>query len=285
MSCYLCGSDKSTLRNGQVRDNPKALINQCSQCGLVFLTQISLGESLDDFYRESGMHSENLFSIEQWLLDTKQDDNRRFNSFKVQITNKSVLDFGCGAGGFLLQAKDVAKSVAGIELEKRLSKHFLQNGLEVVGDINDFAPTRKFDIITAFHVVEHLPDPRFILKNLLKYLAPDGKIIIEVPNAQDALLTLYENEPFSKFTYWSCHLYLFNASNLDQLVQQVGMRISSLEHKQRYPLSNHLFWLARGQPGGDKVWHFLDSPELRSSYENVLAKIGKTDTIVATLTP
>ncbi|MBF0380655.1 MAG: class I SAM-dependent methyltransferase [Magnetococcales bacterium] len=284
MACYICGCKKSTIRDGQVRDNPNAVINQCDYCGLVFLTDISLGESVDDFYRNSGMHDDNIFSIEQWLQETKQDDARRFNSFKEQIIDKSILDFGCGAGGFLLQAKDVAKSLAGIELEKRLSGHFLQNGLEVTGDINDFARTRKFDIITAFHVLEHLPDPRFMLKEFAKYLAEDGKIIIEVPNADDALLTLYENEPFSKFTYWSCHLYLFNAANLGQLVEQVGMHISSMEHKQRYPLSNHLFWLAKGKPGGDKDWHFLDSPQLRSSYENALAKIGKTDTIIATLT-
>ena len=54
----------------------------------------------------------------------------------------------------------------------------------------------KFNLITAFHVVEHLKDPISVLRQLAELLEENGKLVIEVPNSEDALLTLYESEVF-----------------------------------------------------------------------------------------
>jgi 2-polyprenyl-3-methyl-5-hydroxy-6-metoxy-1,4-benzoquinol methylase len=62
---------------------------------------------------------------------------------------------------------------------------------------------KKFHSITAFHVIEHLKNLKEILKNLTERLHEDGEIIIEVPNSDDALLTLYDSNDFQNFTYWS----------------------------------------------------------------------------------
>ena len=75
-------------------------------------------------------------------------------------------------------------------------------------------------------------------------------MIIEVPNSSDALLTLYENEPFQNFTYWSQHLFLFNEKTMTELVKKAGLKLNWIKHVQRYPLSNNLYWLAKGEPGG-----------------------------------
>ena len=134
-----------------------------------------------------------------------------------------------------------------------------------------------------FHVLEHIPDPKSILGELSEILAGDGQIIIEVPNADDALLTLYHNEPFSRFTYWSCHLFLNTAKTLEMLVCQCNLKVNYIKQVQRYPLSNHLYWLANGRPGGHQKWHFLDSPEMHAAYTKQLAAIGKCDTILASI--
>ena len=284
MTCYLCGSGQCTRRKGQVRDNKNANINQCDTCGLVFLTGVKR-EDVEVFYQDGGMHgcAEKAVPVDRWLREAAHDDIRRFNNLREQITNKSVLDFGCGTGGFLQNARDVAESVTGVELEERLRPHFQSTQLEVCADVGSLDTKRTFDVITAFHVIEHLPDPRHILELLKGRLTPGGQIIVEVPSADDALLTLYENEPFSRFTYWSCHLYLFNASTLDRLARQAGLRVVYVKYIQRYPLSNHLHWLATGKPGGHKIWGFLDSSDLSIAYENSLARIGRTDTILASL--
>ena len=244
-----------------------------------------VNQKLAVFYQEGGMHggAESPISVDRWLQETAYDDSRRFESFREQIVNKNLLDFGCGAGGFLLRAREIAESVAGVELEKRLAPHFETNALSVCADINHFPSERKFDVLTAFHVVEYLPDPRHILEKFKKHLASTGKIVIEVPSANDALLTLYKSDPLSRFTYWSYHLYLFNAHTLSLLAKQAGLRVTYIKHIQRYPLSNHLYWLSRGKPGGHDHWTFLDSPVLDAAYENTLARIGKTDTLIACL--
>ena len=138
-------------------------------------------------------------------------------------------------------------------------------------------------MITAFHVVEHLQNPRGIISNLGKLLKPKGRLIVEVPSADDALLTLYDCDAFQRFTYWSQHLFLFNASTLTLLAEQAGLKVIAVQHYQRYPLSNHIYWLSQGKPGGHQRWSFMDTPELRQAYTNMLASMGRTDTLVAHL--
>lgn len=280
VKCYLCGGAEHCIRPGSVRDDKSLDILECSSCGLVFLSRTEIPEG---FYQKSGMHNGELPPIEQWLHDTERDDERRFSSLNEAITNKDVLDFGCGAGGYLLKASAKAKKVMGVELETRLQPHFKANGLEVVEGIDELPPEQRFDLITAFHVIEHLEDPAVMIKDLSLKLNKGGKIIIELPSSADALLTLYNNEPFSNFTYWSCHLYLFNASNLAMLTKKAGLKLDYVKHIQRYPLSNHLYWLAKGKPGGHQVWSFLDSCQLNEAYEARLAALGITDTLIACL--
>ena len=189
-----------------------------------------------------------------------------------------MLDFGCGAGGFLLKSQSVAAEVVGIELESRVRDYWA--GRLPLYESVVAAPRRKYDLITAFHVVEHLIDPKVMLQQLSSSLSGGGRLIVEVPSSEDALLTLFDNGPFQHFTYWSQHLYLFNAETLRKLAEQAGLRVLSIQQFQRYPLSNHLHWLSMGVSGGHKKWGFLDSPELNSAYANALAAIGKCDTLI-----
>ncbi len=231
------------------------------------------------------MHGQEPLPVEEWLRETVKDDERRFAFFNDAITSRDLLDFGCGAGGFLIRAKERVRSAIGIELEARLQQHFKANGLEVVQRIEELPTSRRFDVITAFHVIEHLQDPAATLSELAARCRLDGKILVEIPSSSDALLTLYENTPFTEFTYWSCHLYLFNATNLTNLAKKAGLRLDYVKHVQRHPISNHLYWLAKGKPGGHKTWNFLDSKDLDRAYEASLAAIGKTDTIIACFSP
>lgn len=281
MKCYLCDSTNHKKREGKVRDNSKLDILECDDCGLVFLS--SLDHMNKEFYEESNMSVN--FTIDEWLKETFHDDERRFEFIKPMIANKDIADFGSGAGGYLLKAKGIANSIKGIELDKKIKQHYADNGIELVRDIEDIKDS-SLDVITAFHVVEHLSEPIDILEMLIKKLKIDGKLIIEVPNSNDALLTIYNNKAFSEFTYWSPHLFLYNSHTLELLFKKInGVKIDFIKYIQRYPLSNHLYWLSKDKPAGHKHWgDFIDSSELSKAYESQLASIGATDTIIMQLT-
>ncbi|TGL77321.1 class I SAM-dependent methyltransferase [Leptospira jelokensis] len=230
------------------------------------------------------MHGESLPEISEWLKETEKDDERRFQFLKEKMVNRKVLDFGCGVGGFLLKAKNVATKADGVELETRLQNHFQKNNINVYTSLEELEKKRNtYDLITAFHVIEHISDPASMIINLSKLLTNGGELIIEVPSSSDVLLTLYENKQFSEFTYWSQHLFLFNAKTFETLIRIADLQLNWVKHIQRYPLSNHLYWLAKGKPGGHKVWNHLNSEALDKAYEASLASNGLTDTIIASV--
>ncbi len=276
MQCYLCKSEDHKKRDGSVRDNKKLDILECNNCGLVFLSD---DKHIDNnFYEESKMHKD--FDFSKWRKQTLQDDSRRFEFLKNSISNKTILDFGSGNGGFLNLSKELALDVCGVELEVAVKSYYEKEEIKLIKSLDECK--NKYDLITSFHVIEHLKDPINILGKLKDLLYDDGTIIIEVPNANDALLSIYNSESFSHFTYWSCHLYLFTSFTLELLAKKAGLKVEFIKHIQRYPLSNHLYWLSNNKPGGHEKWgSFIDSSELSNAYENQLASLQATDTIIA----
>ncbi|WP_382354057.1 class I SAM-dependent methyltransferase [Lederbergia graminis] len=275
-SCYLCNSESHKIRHNRVRDSLEIKVLECNQCGLVFLS--SFDHINEQFYEQSGMLNGNV-DLQVYRNNSYQDDLRRANYLQEKITNKSLLDFGCGAGGLLNLLKDKCSKVAGIELDKTLNLIINKEGINCYTQLDEIKD--KFDYITLFHVLEHLPDPLAILEKMKSYLNPNGKILIEIPSSDDALLTLYNSETFADFTYWSCHLFLYNTKTLTDLFGKCGYKINYIKQVQRYPLSNHLYWLSKGKPGGHKEWNFINSSLIESEYESKLAAIGKCDTLLA----
>lgn len=76
-------------------------------------------------------------------------------------------------------------------------------------------------------------------------------------------------------------MFLFNSRTLSGLIRQAGLKLLWLQQVQRYPLSNHLHWLAKGKPGGHQIWAFIDSNPLNQAYADRLAALGHCDTLMA----
>jgi len=174
MPCYLCGSSHATKRSGKVRDSDDIDILECDNCGLVYLSK---QDHLDEqHYENSGMHDGETPDVENWLKETQNDDERRYQFLKDKITNKSVLDFGCGVGGFIDLAKHSAARADGVELERALQPSFKQRGLHVFPQLKEAMQSeRTWDVVTAFHVVEHLSDPAGTIKELSTLLSGGGR--------------------------------------------------------------------------------------------------------------
>jgi len=122
MNCYLCQSPDFTTRKGEVRDAPGMQIVECANCGLVTLS--AMDHIVPGFYENSGMHGDEPTPMDAWLKETEWDDQRRFDMVKAMLPNQRLLDFGCGAAGFLQRATNLAAAVTGIELETRVRDYW-----------------------------------------------------------------------------------------------------------------------------------------------------------------
>jgi 2-polyprenyl-3-methyl-5-hydroxy-6-metoxy-1,4-benzoquinol methylase len=208
------------------------------------------------------------------------DADRRLNDYRKFYAGKKICDVGCGAGHFLIGAKDEAETVCGVELQLNYIERLRASGVACSENIADFPGL--FDSIFIFHALEHFENPLGMLKQLIEKLAPGGKFVIEVPHANDFLISTLKSEKFVEFTLWSQHLILHTRASLRRLLEAAGMRSIMIEGRQRYTLANHLTWLSKGVPGGHKsLLSALDTPELHAAYENSMRKLDTTDTIIA----
>lgn len=271
--CPICGKAGVLIHRG-TRDNPKIDVYKCSVCGTKFLSIIQ-----DYNYEDGFMNQTDHLPIEVIEERVNCEDNiRRFNMVRDLCIGKDVLDFGCGFGGFLKRISEVATDILGVELGKDERNYLRSQKIPCVRTIDE--QNKKWDVITLFHCFEHLSTPKEWLDKLSEYLNTNGKLIIEVPNANDALLELYESQAFADFTYWSAHLFLYTQKSLTMLVEKTNKyRIEFMGQVQRYPITNHLMWLAKGKPGGHKGWGFLDSDELNMAYEEKLKELQMCDTL------
>lgn len=137
MRCYLCRSNNFSERKGEVRDALLMKILECDECGLVTLDSTSHIQS--GFYENSGMHGDEPKPIKEWLKETHWDDQRRFEQLKSFLPNKRILDFGCGAGGFLANARDLAANAVGVELERLVQDYWKASEITILPSIDGAA--------------------------------------------------------------------------------------------------------------------------------------------------
>jgi 2-polyprenyl-3-methyl-5-hydroxy-6-metoxy-1,4-benzoquinol methylase len=208
------------------------------------------------------------------------DDLRRTILFEKYLKNKDILDFGCGRGDFLKNLRNY-KSLSGVELSKDCINYIQKNikKINMSSDINSFK--KKFDVITMFHVLEHIPQQIKTLKILKSKLKKKGKIIIEVPHAEDFLILQDDLKEFKSFTFWSEHLILHTFKSLKVFLLKAGFKNIKIEYYQRYNFLNHLHWFLQRKPYGHYLYKNSISDKLNLSYCKNLKKLGQTDTLIA----
>jgi 2-polyprenyl-3-methyl-5-hydroxy-6-metoxy-1,4-benzoquinol methylase len=139
-----------------------------------------------------------------------------------------MLDVGCGNGRYLTTMRTLGWDVQGVEFSASGVEACLMSGLRVHhGDLASagFADG-SFDLVTARHVIEHIPDPHTFMAELARILRPGGRLVIETPSSA-ALGRQWFN------TYWYAndvprHLLLFSPANLERLGRDHGLSKSGL---------------------------------------------------------
>jgi SAM-dependent methyltransferase len=140
-----------------------------------------------------------------------------------------VLDVGFGGGGFLLAMAQLGWSATGIEFTSDVQLPFDPAGrFEVL--LGRDAATRledeAFDVITLWHVLEHLQDPVRELARLRRALRPEGRLVVAVPNAGGLTARLFKGSWFGATPPW--HLQQFAPRTLSRAINDAGYAVDVL---------------------------------------------------------
>ena len=261
----------------RVRDREDIYSLRCRSTGIIFLSDSK--HAGKEYYSQKTLEPGVVkLGSELRVLPALGDTERRCQLIKTLVTGSKWLDFGCGGGALLSELKDKPKIAVGLDPDSSKSRRINTESVDIYGSLQELPP-QEFDIVTMFHVFEHLADPLGELRALKKFLRSGSRLVIEVPHARDLMLAYGFSSAYKEFALWSEHLILHTKDSIAAFLQESGFRVSAIKRIQRYPLSNHLFWLLRKQPGGHKRWKNLNCKAIEVFYSRLLAALDMTDTL------
>lgn len=214
---------------------------------------------LDKYYESEDYqsHHNQKKTVLNFIYNTvkKRSFKRKESLFQNESSIKSILDIGAGTGDFLEYCKDNKYEVTGTEPSEAARKVAKQKGIDLYQSIDQIAD-RKFDVITMWHVLEHVPNLFECLEQLKEMLKEKGKLIVAVPNFKS-----YDAEYYKE--YWAAydvprHLWHFSQKSIRTLFESVEMEVvnvhplkydsfyvSLLSEKHKTGKSNYLkaFWV------------------------------------------
>ncbi|MBT5908688.1 MAG: class I SAM-dependent methyltransferase [Opitutae bacterium] len=219
IECQISGSNQAYIVSEKDRHG-KPLRNVISQeSGLIFVDPVPF-ENTEEFYKTEyrksykGVHRpkpKHVYRAGKIALE-------RHKRIRSLIGEKAVtLDAGSSSGEFVYLMQKRGHSAEGIEANlpyAEYSRSELQINVSIQ-PFSEFTIEEKFDLITMFHVLEHLEHPVRDLMSLSKTLKPEGHFVIEVPNI------LYPHMAFPH-KWHSGHLFSYTAETLSHLMKQTG---------------------------------------------------------------
>jgi SAM-dependent methyltransferase len=218
--CPLCGGSKSKLFDQRKFLGCQVENRMCAGCGLVFQSPRMTKQELDNFYEAeySQLYRGVKGILPKEVLTQHGRAAASLDCIKTLIPQvRRHLDFGCSTGIQLLDfQKKYGSDMVGVEPDPFRRSFARENGVRVYASLDEFmeVETGRFDLISMFHVLEHLVDPCEYL-NLFRErcLAPDGWLLIEVPN-------LYAHDSFEV-----AHLYSFSHHTLIETIKKAGLKV------------------------------------------------------------
>jgi 2-polyprenyl-3-methyl-5-hydroxy-6-metoxy-1,4-benzoquinol methylase len=153
----------------------------------ILITSPQPGEDEMDRYYESENYISHTDGKKSWFEKAYQavkyfSLKRKLNLSNQLRSNKgNILDIGCGTGDFLVTAKNNGWTVLGIEPNTKAKEIAIKKGIEVLSDTEELTEN-QFDLITLWHVLEHLPELESQLIKYHKLLKPNGSLVAAVPN-------------------------------------------------------------------------------------------------------
>ncbi len=243
---------------------------RCLNCGLSYLNPMPTFEELRQYY---GSDYDIILNrnCQSYLKGSGYIKNQLV-AFEKYVRKGRLLDVGCGTGNFVFRARELGWDAYGVEVSKRHSD-FLRyelrlNVVNTCVEEADFG-SDFFDVVILNHVLEHLFDPKMVLKKIYGFLKKGGILALYVPNEFECLYSrlmlnnlLFYLQPRERPTD---HLYFFNKKTIQLLLRNTGYKVIRLttgnlrintNYKNRYGLGGDVAkktycWVADSLKVGD----------------------------------
>lgn len=262
-ACRVCGATESE-RLLRARDNHHGndgewWIRRCLRCESWFLEDVLEPARLAAMYPEAEYYAYSLAAPSAWrrLARTVLRYSRPPREPRFARPGR-VLDFGCGAGEHLLRMRDQGWTCAGVEISPKARAIARSHGLDVretlVGPGGFDGQT--FDYVRANHSLEHVPDPRQVLREMCGALTPGGLLFVGLPIASSQNARVFR----SHWWHISAPLHQFIPSRraLLWMIQETGLSVSRVGFNSDFG----------GTAGSIQIW--LNRKSRRRSNEGII---------------
>lgn len=201
-----------------------------SETGVLFTNPQPL-ETLDKYYESENYisHTDGKKTIfERFYQIAKSINlNNKLNLINEVSKGKKILDYGCGVGDYLEFMQKNGYDVLGMEpneAARKIAQTKIGQSKVISKELKNI--NEKFDVITLWHVLEHIPNLNEIIGELKNHLTANGVLIIAVPNHQS-----YDAKYYGK--YWAAydvprHLWHFSDKSMSNLLSNFGMKIEKI---------------------------------------------------------
>ena len=226
MSCINCGSDKIERKFISTVEDVEYKV--CDECKNHYHNDVKNEYEIK--------YSENIIDVDGNKRNLKKERNFKLKNWYGFIPNYlnakknlSILDIGCGLG-YLLSALNSSHMKFGIE-DSQEAKNFIKENFKDINiiekNLDELASMKnKFDIIILYHVLEHIENPKQLIKSINSILKKNGELILGTP-----IINSFISNYFGKNyrLYRKEHVNLYNTNSLKTLLENAHFKITKIE--------------------------------------------------------
>jgi SAM-dependent methyltransferase len=233
-SCPVCENNKTRTFlecSDHFLTNEKFTLVECEKCKFVFINPRPAENELSKYYESPDYisHTATKKGLINYLYLKIRNHTlkRKFTLVNKNVTGKSIMDIGCASGELLNEFKNKGWSTLGIEPNENARKSAVENyGLMIEEEAHlNKIENESFDVISMWHVLEHVSNLQERMNQLSRIIKKDGIIVIALPNRKSFDAVFYEK-------FWAAydvprHLYHFSPENVELLFSRFGFKLIS----------------------------------------------------------
>ena len=260
--CPLCGQ-KETKKHISAIDhnvsNDLFTVVACCSCGFKYTNPKPTEETIGNYYQsknyishtssKKGIFNIVYHAVRDYQLNKKEKLILKHNK---NSDTKNLLDFGSGTGEFLNHCQNKGWKTLGVEPEKKAADFAKKTHNINVVDVDDFFSNHRseYDVITMWHVLEHVYDLEKYILHLHKRLNKNGILVLGLPNCNSYDANYYKEN----WAAWDLpiHLYHFTKKDIKKMADKYGFKV--IETKPLLFDSFYISMLSEQKKGKSKLF-------------------------------